>query len=236
MTGTETIDGQRVEIITIGLTAYIKADQSFWRTYEGVRTYTGITRLRNKYLRVEASDPRFSLISGFPVLPQVLLESLLNDTDIEKGERKIVNGVPTIGLIGAGNGVFYVATQGHPYPIRLEGDTSQNAIDFLDYGKVLDINPPPDNQVAASNCPTRSRQVWLLLAVCGRMVGQIGAPDCGTTYALRVRLAPADTVQQGPDPTSAELRGSARTGVDVGELQPVRLRPRPARGLLNPDE
>jgi hypothetical protein len=147
VTGTETIDGQRVDVITIGLTAYIKADQSFWRTYEGVRTYTGITRLRSKYLRVEASDPRFGLISGFPVLPQVLLESLLNDTDIEKGERKIVNGVPTIGLIGAGNGVLYVATQGPPYPIRLEGDIRQNAIDFLDYGKVLDINAPPDNQV-----------------------------------------------------------------------------------------
>jgi hypothetical protein len=48
------------------------------------------------------------------------------------------------------------------------------------------------------------------------MVGKIGAPDCGTTYALRVRLGMA----LGSVPVGAGSGGSVRTGVDVDELQP----------------
>jgi hypothetical protein len=145
--GTETIDGQPVEVVATGETAYIKADRSFWRTYQGVDGDLFATRLGGKYLKVKTNDPRFNPVTGLLGLREVLTGSMLQHTDISKGDRKVVNGVPTIGLIGGDKSVLYVATQGPPYPIRLDSGAGQGAIDFLDYGKVFDIKAPPDDQV-----------------------------------------------------------------------------------------
>ena len=61
-----------------------------------------------------------------------------------------MNGTQAISLVDTSvdGGALYIATEGPPYLLRIEGDTSKRAsIDFSEFGATFEITAPPANEV-----------------------------------------------------------------------------------------
>jgi hypothetical protein len=147
--GSVTANGQKIELIRIGKTAYVKADEEFWRSQTGNAQAAQL--LRGKYLKGSTSDDNLKSLVSFTDLASVATELLDPDGTLTKGERKTIRGVQAIGLVESGSeaGTLYVALQGDPVPLQLvpEGKTDDTGtLDFLDYGKSVDLAAPPADQ------------------------------------------------------------------------------------------
>lgn len=144
--GTLTMAGQSVELTKIGTDVYMKADAGFWKQFAGAQGDVIATLLQGKYLKASATDAEFrSLAVFFDLVAAIDLKG-----EATKGETKTINGITAIALTqkdSTSAGTLWVATQGEPYPLRLEGPKGEGAIDFTDYGKPVDIKTPPADQV-----------------------------------------------------------------------------------------
>jgi hypothetical protein len=88
---------------------------------------------------VDMSSPRCL----FPWLPGVSWSVALGKT-----ETKTVRGLNVVGVVEkANNETLYVATEGEPYPVQVQSDTGQGALDFLDWNEPVDVQAPPPDQV-----------------------------------------------------------------------------------------
>jgi len=141
--GTIQFDGQKVEIIRIGTDVYLKADASFWKSVAGDQV---APLLQGKYVRAPNSNPTYTqyvtmLDAAYPLTPVGTLS---------KGTSTSVNGVNAIGIVDDDpklGRTVYVATQGQPYPLRIESTTDGGALDYVDYNKSVDVKAPPASQV-----------------------------------------------------------------------------------------
>lgn len=157
--GTLNFNKQKVEIIRIGQTGYLKADQAFWTTRLGNAQVGKL--LNGKYLKGPATDDNLKSLMNFTDMTSLAKEMLDPDGTITKGERKTIRGIEAIGLVdgSADGGILYVATQGEPYPLQLAAGAksgSSGALDFLDYGEPVELTAPPEAQVIdTSQLPKR---------------------------------------------------------------------------------
>jgi hypothetical protein len=140
--GDITTDGERIHVIRIGSTAYIKGDTAFWKSVGGqdaVRMFSG------KYLKVPANDKDFRDLMSLTLISKVFSELLRPDGPVTKGERTRINGRAAIAL-GDGTGdALYVATEGEPHVLRLK--TGKEVLDFLSYNERITVTRPPRDRV-----------------------------------------------------------------------------------------
>jgi hypothetical protein len=144
--GTLTMDGQTVELTRTGTNVYMKADAAFWKQFAGDKGDVIATLLQGKYLKASTTDATYGQLAGF----FDLVDQMDLTGEATKGETKTINGTPAISLVEKGGdspGTLWVATQGEPYPLRLEGPTGEGAIDFTEYNQPVDIRTPPADQV-----------------------------------------------------------------------------------------
>jgi len=144
--GSMSMAGQKVELTKIGTDIYMKADAEFWKQFAGDQGGVIATLLAGKYLKATTSDGEFGSMASF----FDFTESLELDGEATKGETKAINGINAISVKEAGGtspGTVWIATQGEPFPLRLEGPPGEGAIDFTDYNKPVDIKAPPADQV-----------------------------------------------------------------------------------------
>ena len=133
-------EGMQFEIIKVGNDVYLKAPDEVWQT---LLPPAALALIKGKYLKVDASNPQFgSLASSFDTS-----EILKPEGTVTKGEAKVVNGVPTIALVDGEAGTLYIATQGEPYPIRLEGKAGEGAVDFSEFNASATVAAPPAGEV-----------------------------------------------------------------------------------------
>jgi hypothetical protein len=140
----------RIDVIRVGQTVYLKAQG------EALAGLTGNAEaaklLAGKYLKGSATDPKLKDLASFTSLSEMATNFLDPDGEITKGERKTIHGVPAIGLLdnSADGGVMYVALQGEPLPLQLAAGAKskdQGTLDFLEYGKSVELTAPPADQV-----------------------------------------------------------------------------------------
>jgi hypothetical protein len=151
--GTITLDKSKIEVIRIGQTAYLKADEAFWRTQSGNAEAGKL--LGGKYLKGSITDPKLKDLASFTDLSKLATVFLEPDGKITKGERKTIRGIDAIGLVddSADGGILYVALRGEPLPLQLapgksSKSTDTGSLDFLDYGKAVELPAtPPEAQV-----------------------------------------------------------------------------------------
>jgi hypothetical protein len=148
-TGSLTAGGQTIEMLRIGNTVYLKANEEFWKSTTGSAAAGEL--LKGKYLKADSSDKNFGELASFTDLAEFAKETLKPEGEISKGERSNIRGVPTIALIDAEEGgSLHVATEGEPYPMQIapkEGGEETGQIDFLDYGAPVELKEPPADQV-----------------------------------------------------------------------------------------
>jgi hypothetical protein len=143
--GSITLEGKKVDILRVGRTVYMKADQAFWTSITGNAQAAKL--LNGKYLKSTTSDQKLKQIAAFTDVSGLADGVLKAEGTVTKGDKKTVNGTEAIGLVdSAGGGTLYVATTGKPYPLEIApapGSSDSGKIDFTDYGKDVDLTAPP---------------------------------------------------------------------------------------------
>ncbi len=136
-------EGLQFEIIKVGNDVYLKAPDAVWQTLLPPGQEAALALLKGKYVKVDASNPQFASLAGSLDTSEILKP----EGSLTKGEAKVVNGVPTIGLADGTAGTFYIATQGEPYPIRFEGKAGEGGIDFSDFNASAAVTAPAAGEV-----------------------------------------------------------------------------------------
>jgi hypothetical protein len=142
--GTLTVNGQSLQMTKLGTDVYLMADASYWtQTFPGGQGQTLATLMAGKYLRAPTTNPTYGTLARF-----FDFADQLNLTDTgTKGPIKTINGTPAISLVSSKDqSTLWVATQGEPFPLRLESGKGAT-LDFTDYNKPVVIMTPPPDQV-----------------------------------------------------------------------------------------
>jgi hypothetical protein len=140
--GDITMNGQRIRLVRIGSTAYLKGDTAFWKSVGGqdaARMFSG------KYLKVPAGNKDFRDLMSLTLTSKVFSEILRPEGRVTKGERTRINGRAAIALGDGTGGSLYVATEGEPHVLRLK--TGKEVLDFLAYNERIAVRRPPSNRV-----------------------------------------------------------------------------------------
>lgn len=148
--GTIITGNNKIEVLRIGQTLYLKADGEALSGLAGNPEAAKL--LVGKYLKGSATDAKLKDLADFTSLSEMATNFLDPGGKISKTERKTIRGMPAIGLLddSADGGVMYVSLQGEPYPLQLTPgpkSTEQGTLDFLDYGKPVELTEPPADQV-----------------------------------------------------------------------------------------
>ena len=142
--GKVTVDDAGLELIKVGTLVYVKPDEAALKMISKGDDSIA-TLFRGKWLKGSADRGNLASFAKFADLDQVLKPT----GELSKGETKDVNGTPAIALVDKSveGGKLYIATVGPPYPLRIEGDSGQGAIDFSEFGAEVDIKAPPSTEV-----------------------------------------------------------------------------------------
>lgn len=148
--GTVTANRQTVELRRLGDVIYLKATAAFWQQSAGAEA---ARVLGGKWLKAPLTDQRVAALAAFTDKDTFTKEVLAPDGTVTKGERGTVNGTPAIGLRSAGSGgagTLWVAATGAAVPLQLmpdAGTTDAGRLDFLDYGRPVEVPVPPAAEV-----------------------------------------------------------------------------------------
>lgn len=125
-TGQMTIQGQTLNIVTLGQSVYIKADAAFWTKFANAQA-AGV--LKDKWLKA----PSNGSFASFAQLTDItkLFDQLLGDHGtLAKGSTTTVNGQKVIGINDTTkHGTLYIATTGKPYPVEITNGPSKIVFD-----------------------------------------------------------------------------------------------------------
>lgn len=147
--GTLTNNGQTVNLLRIGTSAYLKGDAAFWTALANAEVAKIVA---NKYVKVPATSKDFSDFAEFTDLGS-LIATLKADGTISKIPGKPVSGVATVGLKDddpENGGVLYIANVGKPYPLLIEPTkpaTTGEGVAFDEWDRPTTLSEPPAAQV-----------------------------------------------------------------------------------------
>ncbi|MER6085289.1 hypothetical protein [Streptomyces sp. NPDC001833] len=142
-TGSVTSKGSTFQLLRVGGTLYLQADDKFWNHADGSDT-TAATKLDGKYVKVPRTDPAYKKFSGFTD-KDVLLSGLLTlHGSLSTAGHHEQSGTRTIRITGDGGsgGTLDVSLDGKPYPLRLERGGGAGTLTFSDWGKDFSVVEP----------------------------------------------------------------------------------------------
>ena len=140
--GREVTGGQSFDIVRAGDKVYIKGDDAFWK---GIGGDAAVQLFHGKWLVAGTTEEDFATFVPLTDMDQ-FFEGVLGDKQsLEKGDETDVDGTSAIAVEDPGKGTLYVATEGEPYPLKVEGgDDNEGSISFEDWNEGYDIDEPED--------------------------------------------------------------------------------------------
>ncbi|MFB7472731.1 hypothetical protein [Kitasatospora sp. NPDC056184] len=146
----------KFELLGDGKQVYLKPDSEFISNVAGggADGAQAAELLKGRYISGVKDDPDMSELTTACNLKD-LTKSFLEDgksTDLTKGSAGTVNGTKTFSIKSKNSGgdeiVVHVATEGTPYPLRIEkSGQGGGKADFTDINKPLTVQSPPADQV-----------------------------------------------------------------------------------------
>jgi len=138
------------QLVKVGQDLWLKPDQTFWESHGG----SAVAKLvGDKYLKTTADNTDFGDVTSLCDLGQLADSIGRNTGPLTTGPQTTVQGTPAVTVTGTDQGepgTLYVATQGRPYPLRIEktSGSESGGIDFRDFGTpVPTTTPSPDQTV-----------------------------------------------------------------------------------------
>ncbi|WP_351224632.1 hypothetical protein [Streptomyces sp. NPDC002133] len=148
-----------VEIIKRGDTVWMKPDELFWKSQVPGAGEQAAELFKDRYLRGSTKDSMLKSMADVCDLDR-LLNSIADSPDMKvpltKGGTTKIDGVDVITVTGKREGrttTMYVATEGEPYPVRLEttAGSAKASITLSAYDEpVPSATPPADKSVDIS--------------------------------------------------------------------------------------
>jgi hypothetical protein len=148
------VDGQKIHILRIRKTVYLKAPTRFWKANGAGRTSA---TLGKKYVKAPATDRGFAALTEFTDVKKVMSHFFDEGTGTSAGGRKgpeqIVRGQRALPLEDSGmkGWVAHIALEGKPYPLQFQPKAGARdvygSLQFLDYDKPVALKPPPAGRV-----------------------------------------------------------------------------------------
>ena len=147
--GTLKNNGQTVNLLRIGTSAYLKGDAAFWTSVANAEVAKVVA---GKYVKVPSGSKDFQEFADFTELDS-LVSDLKPDGNLSKVDGKAYAGVATVGLKDddpENGGVLYIANVGKPYPMHLEPtkkSTADEGVTFDEWDKPTALTEPPAAEV-----------------------------------------------------------------------------------------
>lgn len=139
-TGTISMGGNEIQLITVGGSVYMKADKKFWTQFGSAAAAAVIG---DRWVKASATNSSFADLASLGDFTSSLGSFLKPTSTLTKGEEKTVDGTPAIGLVD-GSGTLWVATDGEPLPIKIQPKAGTDGMTFSDWGADVTITPPAE--------------------------------------------------------------------------------------------
>jgi hypothetical protein len=154
--GSITIDGDKMEIRQVGTDLFVKGTEEVWSSMVPGAAEAA-AKLDGKWVRISKDDDaaaRFTDITSIGKAFEGLLAP--SGKKLSKVKGKDVGGVPTVGLLDAGDNpdqaaTLYIATKGPAYPLLVEPKKSKGKVEFKDWNKAVKVEKPTGETVDLSS-------------------------------------------------------------------------------------
>jgi hypothetical protein len=137
---------ETMRVLIIGDDVWISGNRAFLTEIGGPKAYS---RLRGRYVH-GTRDSRYAKDLLRLVDRRSFADEVLPAGDGRPDGQEPANGVPARRFTDPERAsVYLVALVGEPYPLRLAdaADTEDSRLEFLEYGKPLNLEPPPASKV-----------------------------------------------------------------------------------------
>jgi hypothetical protein len=143
--GTVTQNGQSIQLVySQGL--FFKAAPDTWTELTGDSRAGEL--LGDRWVKIPPQAAGFESVTTLATFNRFIDKALSAEGGLAKTEAKTVRGLNVVGVVEkANNETLYVATEGEPYPVRVQSDTGRGALDFLDWNEPVEVQAPPPDQV-----------------------------------------------------------------------------------------
>ncbi|HEY2787835.1 MAG TPA: hypothetical protein VGI72_00195 [Gaiellales bacterium] len=133
--------GIAFRVTRIGNAAYFTGTQAFYRHFTNA---AGIALLNGKWLKVPATDTRFSAFSALTDMTGLLGQVLQPSGTVVKAGTRTLDGLRVIALHDTTNrGTLYVAATGAPYPVEVvTGGAHPALVKFDHWNQAITLRAP----------------------------------------------------------------------------------------------
>ncbi|GGO34130.1 MULTISPECIES: hypothetical protein [Streptomyces] len=139
-----TIDSRKSghsEIVTVGKSSYMKADEKYWKTAVGA-TLAG--RVKGRWVKSEPSQGQSSCALG-NMFESKKFKGLKREKDAQVDGKK---AAVLVKKKGDETTTFYVAMEGKPYFVKVANDGDEKGTaTFSGYGEPVDVKAPAPGEV-----------------------------------------------------------------------------------------
>jgi hypothetical protein len=143
--GTMTVNGAKVDILTIDKAFYMRAPDTFWRKQFGAEADKALAILSGKWLKLATTDKEFAEYSEFGTRDG-FVRSMLADwvTNPRKAGQKTISGVQCLGLAGSDGTLWINKVDARPVQLETRRSASiRGRMTFSDYNTVTEPKAPP---------------------------------------------------------------------------------------------
>ncbi|MGW1992199.1 hypothetical protein [Embleya sp. NPDC001921] len=144
--GSMTVGGRTIELRRIGADLYLKAGADYWTAAGKLADPSDAGRLHEKYVRIEADNPRFEDVTEIADYGSVATVVMDWGSTPKRRSEEMLDGrrmlVLTVADPDDGDISLYVPATGSPVPVRLLAP-GPSTVDWSDPGKPVEITAPP---------------------------------------------------------------------------------------------
>jgi hypothetical protein len=144
--GTLTENGQSFQLVLVGHDVFLKASGETWTALTGDDRAGDL--LGDRWVKIPPQAPGFEAVATLATFNRFIEKALTPGGALTKTAIKTVRGLNVVGVVEkANNETLYIATEGEPYPVQVQSDTGQGALDFLEWNQPVDGQAPQPDQV-----------------------------------------------------------------------------------------
>ncbi|GCE01491.1 lipoprotein [Embleya hyalina] len=150
--GTVVTADSTIELLRIGQDLYVRGDARLYQGRDGrggADVEQSAQALRDKFVKVPASDPSYARLSGFTRMQDMITDLIRLNGKLKKDGREKVRGVETLKVVadrGRG-GELRVALNGTPYPLKYIPSPSGGALELFEYDQDFPLVLPHADEV-----------------------------------------------------------------------------------------